>query len=83
MSHTENYLDLPMRELLDLDLEYRLTVAVRINEPCNCAEYLIGRRDVLMPEVMKSATKRGLEPIELFHQFATKLHAQHEGGFDD
>lgn len=71
-----------LSDLLDLDLEYRLTVAIRISsgEECDCAEYLVNRRAVLIPEVMLGAAEKGEEPTDYFAAFARRLHARHEEG---
>lgn len=63
-------------DLMALDLEYRLTIAHRMN--CECAPYLIGRRDVLMPEVLKEAHRQNEDPIDLFAAFARKVHQRHD-----
>jgi hypothetical protein len=57
-----------------VDLEYKLTVAHRLN--CWCSEYLVRRREVLIPEVMKEAKRRGEDPVDVFADFARKLHAK-------
>lgn len=61
-------------QLLALDLEYKLTVAHRLN--CWCSEYLVQRRLVLIPAVMEEAKKRGEDPVDVFAEFARKLHAK-------
>ena len=69
----------PDTELLDLmavDLEYRLTIAARMD--CGCAPYFIGRREVLLPEVLKEARKRGEDPVDVFAAFARKVHERHD-----
>ena len=63
-------------DLMALDLEYRLTIATRINSGCACAPYFARRREVLMPEVLKTAAKRGIDPVDLFATFARSVHAK-------
>ena len=60
-----------------LELEFRLTVGVR---NCDCVRYFILRRDVLLPEVMKVAEARYLDPDDLFAAYARGVHARHECG---
>jgi hypothetical protein len=63
-----------LQQLLALDLEYRLTLAHRID--CDCAPYLARRREVLIPEILKEANNRGEDPVDTFHGFQTRLHAR-------
>jgi hypothetical protein len=65
-------------ELLALDLESRLTIAHR--RQCECAPYFIARRRVLIPEVLNAAKGRGIDPVDLFAQYARGVHARHEAG---
>lgn len=67
--------EINVEDLLTLDLEYKLTVAYRIN--CQCAPYLIDRRTILIPEVIKQAKEQKLEPIDIFVKFVKGLHARH------
>lgn len=64
-------------DLLALDLEYRLTIAARIGDDCDCPRYFISRRDVLMPEVLRMAAERDEDVADFFHAFARKVHARH------
>ena len=59
-------------DLMALDLEYRLTIAHRID--CDCAPYLAQRREVLLPEVLKEARRRDADPVDVFAEFARKVH---------
>jgi hypothetical protein len=71
----------PLQDLLDLDLEYRLTVAFRLIGGCNeCAQYLIERREVLMPEIMIRANEKGEHPVDMFDKFQRGVHARHSDG---
>lgn len=69
-------------DLLALDLEYRLTIAMRMGglyeEPCECVRYFIERREVLLPAIMKKAGEQGRDPVEMFAEFARGVHARHE-----
>ena len=67
--------DQGMIDLLSLDLEYRLTIAHRID--CACAPYFIGRRDVLLPAILKKANEKGSDPVDVFDSFAQGVHARH------
>ena len=67
--------DMPIDALMELDLEYRLTIAYRID--CECAPYLVNRREVLIPEVFKQAKERGIDPIDVFAEFARGVHSRH------
>ncbi len=66
--------------LLALNLEYRLTIAHRINGGCECIRYLMSRREVLILEVLKAAEAQGKDPVDLFAEFARDVHARHESG---
>ena len=61
-------------DLMALDMEYRLTLAHRIG--CKCAPYFARRREVLIPEVLKEAVRRGEDPVDVFADFARKVHAR-------
>ena len=61
-----------------LSLEYSLTVATRID--CECAPYFLQRRAVLVPEVLKEAERRNLDPVDLFADYARGVHARHLDG---
>lgn len=67
--------DSDMINLLSLDLEYRLTIAQRID--CECASYLISRRDILLPEILTQAKEQGTDPVDLFAAFARGIHHRH------
>ena len=67
-------------DLMSLDLEYRLTVAHRVGEECDCVRYLISRREVLIPEVLKEARRRNVDPVDLFAAYARGVHVRHEAG---
>lgn len=71
--------------LLELDLEYRLTIAIGVEagSPCSCAMYLIRRREVLLPEILKQAQKKDTSPADEFHRFALALHERNCGGQAD
>lgn len=77
--------DVRVHDLITLDMEYRLTIALRAvldGKPCSCPQYLIDRRDALIPEILASAARQGRDPAELFHEFQKQVHARH-GGDDD
>lgn len=69
-------------ELLALDLEYKLTIAHRID--CWCSEYLVQRRLVLIPAILEQAHREKISATDLMHSFQQKLHATrcktHTGG---
>lgn len=65
-------------DLMALDLEYRLTIAARLD--CECAPYFAGRREVLLPEVVKEAEARDADPVDLFATYARGVHARHLAG---
>lgn len=68
-----------IRELMDLDLEYRLTVGMRMAAGnCPCAQYLIQRREVLIPVTLRKAEELNADPSELFHKFQNGLHNNHD-----
>lgn len=69
-----------MTDLLAVDLEYRLTIAARVAEECECAPYLIARRLVLVPAVLEQAEKDGADPVDVFAAFARRVHQRHEAG---
>lgn len=61
--------------LLTMDMEYKLTVAHRIN--CWCSRYLIRRREVLLPELARRYMAIGTgDPEDFVHSFMMKLHEQ-------
>jgi len=69
--------------LLELDLEYRLSVADRVNhDDLVCAQYLVNRRAVLIPEFIKAAAQEeDTTPVEIFISFRKRLHTKLcEGG---
>lgn len=66
--------------LMALDMEYRLTIAHRINGGCECAAYFVKRREVLMPAVMRMAGEAGEDPIDFFAAFARRVHRRHMDG---
>ena len=63
-------------DLHALELEYALTIAVRLM--CDCGPYFIGRREVLIPEVLKEARKRAEDPVDVFAEFARNIHKLHD-----
>lgn len=65
-------------DLMALDLEVRLTIAYRLT--CECASYLVNRREVLLPEVLKAAEAQDEDPVDLFAQFARGVHERHLSG---
>lgn len=65
-------------DLLALDLEYRLTIAARLD--CECAPYFIRRREDLLPAVLRQAAERDTDPVDLFADYARKVHQRHEEG---
>ena len=67
--------DQALIDFLSLDLEYRLTIAHRID--CACAPYFIGRRDVLLSAVLKKANAENADPIDVFAAYARGVHARH------
>jgi hypothetical protein len=68
-----------LMDLLELDMEYRLTVALRMADGCEaCVGYLIDRRDVLLPEILRQADLQAKAPADIFHSFQQKVHARHE-----
>lgn len=62
-------------DMLALDLEYRLTIAYRIG--CECASYFVKRHDILIPEMLKQAKKKGIDPIDVFAKYAHAVHTRH------
>lgn len=67
-------------DLMALDMEYRLTIAHRINGGCVCAAYFAKRREVLMPEVLRVAKERAEDPVDFFAAFARRVHRRHLDG---
>lgn len=66
-------------QLLELDMEYRLTVALRSADGgCDCIRYFISRRDVLIPEILKQSKVTGEDAAYIFHRFQKGVHARHE-----
>jgi hypothetical protein len=66
-------------DILDLDLEYRLTVGLRMADGDEtCVKYLIDRREILLPEILKIAKAKGEDPADIFHAYQKKVHARHE-----
>lgn len=64
-----------LNDLLNLDLEYRLTVGIAMARgDTTCARYLLGRREVLIPKLIFSARKLGIDPVEHFANYARKAH---------
>jgi hypothetical protein len=58
-----------------LDMEYRLTIGYRLG--CRCARYFVQRREVLIPAVLECAERRGIDPVDLFAEYARAAHANH------
>lgn len=73
--------EFPVDDLMALDLEYRLTIGFRMarpgSKPCECVGYLIERREVLIPEVLRLAAEKDEDPVDYFAAFARRLHARH------
>lgn len=67
-------------DLLALDLECRLTIAHRVNSGCDCVQYFIQRRVVLLPEVLKYAGSIGADPVDTFARYARGVHQRHLDG---
>lgn len=68
--------DKELQALLALDLEYRLTIAVRTaTDDCSCPEYLVARRTVLLPAIIDAAEQAKADPVDWFAGFARRLHA--------
>lgn len=63
-----------------LDMEYRLTIAVKTARACECARYFIERRDVLVPVVLRMAAERGEDPVDFFAAYARRVHRRHLSG---
>lgn len=61
-----------------VNLECRLTIASRLE--CECAAYLVTRRKVLIPEVIRVAIRHKVDPVDLFAAYARGVHARHESG---
>lgn len=72
----------PKRDsLVALDLECRLTIAHRVScGGCDCVRYLIQRREVLLPEVLKYAEKIDSDPVDEFARYARGVHLRHLDG---
>lgn len=69
--------DADVLAFLNLDLEFRLTIALRLSQGgCFCPQYLVDRRDVLFAEILKKAKTEDRDSDDVFHEFAQKLHAQ-------
>jgi hypothetical protein len=67
--------------LMELDLEYRLTIALRIADGrCPCIQYLIARREPLLEQIMQKAIREDKDASELFHAFQKGVHKRHEDG---
>lgn len=58
--------------IIELSLEYKLTIAMRMD--CVCGPYLLKRKDILFPEVLRRAEQYGEDPAELFSRFANRIH---------
>lgn len=69
---TENLSEQDIIDLNSLEMEFNLTLLVRVN--CSCREYLIRRKNILLPEIFKVAREKNEEPIDLFASFARNLH---------
>lgn len=69
-----------MSDLFALDLESKLHVAARIADGCECAAYLINRREVLLPAILEHATNVGADPVDEFARYARGVHARHLAG---
>lgn len=67
-----------LEDLAMLELECRLTIGMRIG--CECAPYLIRRREVLFPAVMRRAREQSTDPVDLFAEFARGVHRRHLDG---
>jgi hypothetical protein len=66
--------------LMAVDLEYRLTIAHRINGDCDCVRYFIQRREVLIPAVVEHAERVGADPVDDFARYARGVHQRHLDG---
>ena len=62
-------------DLMMLDLELKLTIAHRIG--CECAPYFVQRREVLLPEVIETADRHGVDAVDLLASFARGVHNRH------
>jgi len=65
-------------DLLALDLEYRLTIAHRID--CECAPYFARRREALIPAVLARGAYLRTDAVDVFASFARGVHARHLAG---
>ena len=78
--------DIGVDDMVALDLEYRLTIAVRLGSEggagCDCVRYLIRRREALLPHVLMAAIEQDRDPLDVFANFARGLHARHEASDD-
>jgi len=64
-------------DLMELDMEYKLTIAVRLSDDeCSCPQYLVNRKEVLFPEIVKKAEREGKSPADIFNDFQKKVHAR-------
>lgn len=45
-----------------------------------CAGYMRRRMDVLIPEVVRVAAARGIDPLILTHRYRVAVHERHEAG---
>ncbi len=58
-----------------LELEYRLTLAMRMD--CPCAEYLIRRKEFIFKYISKQAKEQSLDAEEVFAAYAKRVHDRH------
>jgi hypothetical protein len=64
-----------LNELWALHMEYYLTTAHRTD--CPCGLYLVKRKDVLLPAIVKAADESNADLTEFFIEFANRLHNKH------
>lgn len=72
-------------QIYELNMEFNLTIAVMSSgaffgnpDPCPCRDYLLSRRAVLLPEILKRSEATGKDAAEIFHKFQQDVHARHE-----
>lgn len=61
----------------EMYMEFHLTIAMALGKGCACAQYLVFRKNVLLGEILKTAAKKNVKPVDLFIQFARGLHERH------
>jgi hypothetical protein len=76
MEMPDNYDD-DIMDLVSLDMESRLTIAVTSMRGCACTDYFLMHHGRIIPSILKAAREQKVDPTDLFAEYARKVHERH------